>query len=97
MSGAILRSALAALLGLAVLAAAGAEETRTVTLAVSNMSCALCPITVRKALEKTRGVQQATVDFASKTATVRFDPKATNEEALVRATTNAGFPSKVQP
>jgi mercuric ion binding protein len=97
MSGAILRSALAALLGLAVLAAAAAEEIKTVRLAVSNMSCALCPITVRKALEKTRGVQQATVDFALKTATVRFDPRATDEQALVRATTKAGFPSKVQP
>jgi len=97
MSGTLLRSLLAALVGLAVLAAAAAEGPRTVTLAVSNMSCALCPITVRKALEKTPGVQQATVDFASKTATVRFDPRATDEQALVRATTNAGFPSKVQP
>lgn len=75
---------------------AHAGEERVVTLAVSNMSCPLCPITVRKALEKTPGVAAAQVDFASKTATVRFDPRLIDEQALARATANAGFPSTIK-
>lgn len=46
---------------------------RTVTLDVTNMDCAVCPITVRKALEKVPGVTSAKVDFASKRAEVVFD------------------------
>ena len=48
------RLLLAAALALPPLAAlAGAPQ--TVTLDVKNMTCAVCPITVRKALEKVQG------------------------------------------
>lgn len=73
---------------------AGAPQ--TVVLSVQNMTCQLCPITVRKALEQVPGVSAATVDFQQKTATVSYDPDKTRPEALIRATTNAGYPSMVQ-
>jgi mercuric ion binding protein len=73
--------------------AAREAEARSVTLAVQNMTCASCPITVRKALEKVPGVVKAKVDYATKTATVTFDPGKTHVEALTRATTEAGYPS----
>ena len=75
----------------AVAAATGA--TKTVTLAVENMTCAVCPITVRKALEKVPGVAKVKVDFDTKTATVTFDPAKAKIEDLTRATTEAGYPS----
>jgi mercuric ion binding protein len=80
-------------------APAGAAQaaTRTVTLAVENMSCAACPITVRKALEKVPGVARAKVDFDTKTATVTFDPSKATVEDLTWATTEAGYPSKPAP
>lgn len=75
-----------------------AEATsKTVTLAVENMYCAACPITVRKALEKVPGVAQAKVDYKTKTATVTFDPAKTKVEDLTWATTEAGYPSKLAP
>ncbi len=74
--------------------AAEAVTTRTVTLAVENMTCAACPITVRKALEKVPGVTRAKVDLDAKTATVTFDPAKTRVEDLTWATTEAGYPSK---
>lgn len=43
-----------------------AEGVGTVTLDVANMSCNVCPITVRKALEKVTGVASAKVDFSTK-------------------------------
>jgi mercuric ion binding protein len=73
-----------------------AAESRTATLAVANMYCAVCPITVRKALEKVPGVASATVDLKSKSAVVVFDPAKASPDALTRATNDAGFPSTVK-
>jgi periplasmic mercuric ion binding protein len=72
-------------------AMAGAPQ--TVTLAVKNMTCSLCPITVKKALEKVSGVANVKVDFGAKTATVTFDPDKADAAALIKATTEAGYPS----
>lgn len=77
--------------------AAKTVTTKTVTLAVENMTCATCPITVRKALEKVPGVSKAKVNLDSKTATVTFDPAKAKVEDLTRATTEAGYPSKLAP
>jgi mercuric ion binding protein len=77
---------------LAVLAAVP----QTVKLTVRNMTCPLCPITVRKSLEKVPGVQTVKVNFDTKTATVTYDPDKTRPAALTRATTDAGYPSKVE-
>jgi mercuric ion binding protein len=69
---------------------------RTVTLAVKNMTCAVCPLTVKKALEHVAGVQQVSVSYADKTATVQFDEAATTADQLTEATKNAGYPSSIQ-
>ena len=69
---------------------------QTVTLDVQNMFCAVCPITVKKALERVPGVTDAKVDFDKKTASVSFDSDKANLAALTKATTDAGFPSSVQ-
>lgn len=66
---------------------------KTVTLDVKNMTCELCPITVKKSLEKVSGVSAVMVDFNKKTAIVTYDPDKARTEALTKATTNAGFPS----
>ena len=60
---------------------------------VQNMTCSVCPITVKKSLQKVPGVTDAKIDFERKTATVRFDTGKADVAALVKATTEAGFPS----
>ena len=72
-----------------------AAEPRTVTLAVEHMTCAACPITVRKALSHVAGVSASTVDMQAHTATVTFDPTRTTPEALAAAVSQAGYPAKV--
>jgi mercuric ion binding protein len=84
--------ALASVLVLAV-SPAFAGATQTVVLDVQNMTCELCPITVKKSLEQVPGVASAKVDLDKRTATVQFDPDKAAPTALVKATTNAGFPS----
>lgn len=71
-------------------------HSRTVTLAVENMTCGVCPVTVRKALQRVPGVTKASADMDSHSATVTFDPSKTTVEALTQATTDAGYPSHVK-
>ncbi len=78
-----------ALLPLATLAG----EPQTAVLDIQNMTCGLCPITVKKSLQKVPGVADVKVDFDKRTATVKFDPGKASAAALVKATTDAGFPS----
>ncbi|MBI4996834.1 MAG: mercury resistance system periplasmic binding protein MerP [Rhodocyclales bacterium] len=85
---------LAALAALSLAAQAAAPK--NVTLAVQNMTCELCPITVKKSLEKVPGVSTAQVDFDKKTATVIYDSDKVQPQALTKATTNAGYPSTVR-
>jgi periplasmic mercuric ion binding protein len=69
---------------------------QTVTLEVKNMTCAICPITVKKALERVPGVTDARVDFDKKTASVTFDPDKASPATLAKATSDAGYPSSVR-
>jgi periplasmic mercuric ion binding protein len=73
-----------------------AAPSATVTLDVRNMTCQVCPITVRKSLERVSGVSAVKVDFGTKTATVTYDPDKVGPASLTRATTNAGYPSVVR-
>jgi mercuric ion binding protein len=67
--------------------------TQTVTLSVSGMTCAACPITVKKALSKVEGVEKVVIHYDQKEAVVTFDDAKTNVEAMTKATENAGYPA----
>jgi mercuric ion binding protein len=66
---------------------------KTVTLSVPGMTCAACPITIKKALTDVDGVTDAEVSFDKKEAVVTLDDTKTSVSALIEATTNAGYPS----
>jgi mercuric ion binding protein len=74
--------------------AAATAQAQT-TFAVQNMTCATCPITVRKAMEGVAGVSAVSVDFSAKTARATYDPRRTNAAAIAAASTNAGYPARV--
>lgn len=73
------------------------NKSQSIVLDVQNMTCTMCPITIRKALQGVEGVQSAKVDFASRTANVTFDPNKTNIETLIKTTTNVGYPATLHP
>jgi mercuric ion binding protein len=83
-------------LAFAVTSGAALAAPRTVTLDVQNMTCPVCPLTVKKALERVSGVQQVAVDYASKTATVQFDDATATADKLTEATKAAGYPSTLK-
>lgn len=52
------------------------------TLHITGMTCAACSTRVEKGLSRMEGVQQANVNLAIEQATVSYDPKTTNVNAL---------------
>ncbi|MCB1584550.1 MAG: cation transporter [Xanthomonadales bacterium] len=68
---------------------------QVVKLAIENMTCKMCDITVRKAFEKVDGVTEATVDYETKTAQVTFNPEKTTTIQIEEASTMAGYPAKL--
>jgi len=74
-------------------ATAQVAAVQTATFAIENMTCALCPVTVRKAMEGVAGVRSVEVDFEAKTATAVFDPALTSTDAIAAASANAGYPA----
>ena len=73
---------------------AAAEE---VELPVGGMTCTACARTVEKQLAAAAGVERASVNFATRTATVRFDSGRTGIAALVDVVRNAGFDVPTEP
>lgn len=69
---------------------------QTVTLSVPGMTCAACPITVKKALSKVEGVTKTAVNFGEREAIVTFDDSKTSVEALTQASENAGYPASLK-
>jgi len=66
----------------------GAEK---ITFGVGGMTCASCVARVERSLRKLDGVQAANVNFATEKATVEFDPKVVNIDALRHAVEEAGY------
>jgi len=60
---------------------------------IENMTCATCPISVRTAMKRVKGVGSVEIDFATKIATVTFDPTKTNVQEIAEASTNVGYPA----
>ena len=72
---------------------AGSELTQT--FAIEKMTCALCPITVKKVMQRVNGVKLVDVNFDLKTAAVVFDSSKTTAEEIAAASTNVGYPATV--
>jgi len=87
---------LLAALSLAAIVGPALAATQTVTLSVPGMTCAACPITVKKALSKVEGVSQVDVTFEKREAVVTFDDAKADTQKLTKATEDAGYPSTVK-
>ena len=53
-------------------------------------------MTVKKSLSRVPGVTAVEVSAKTHTATVTYDDAKTSTAALIAATTNAGYPSRVR-
>ncbi|NNM52676.1 MAG: mercury resistance system periplasmic binding protein MerP [Pseudomonadales bacterium] len=86
---------LLASLSLVVIVAPVWAATQTVTLYVPGMTCAACPITVKKALSRVGGVSTINVGFEKREVIVTYDDTTTSVQKLTQATGDAGYPSRI--
>ena len=68
-------------------------EDQTVSMSIEKMTCALCPLTVRKAMERVDGVHEVKVNFDTKIAIVTFDDSITTAAKVANASTDVGYPA----
>lgn len=68
-------------------------ETNTIkkTLPVLNMSCGACATSAQKILSRQEGVATASVNFATETAQIEYDPAKTDTGKLKAALQGAGY------
>ncbi len=87
-------------LSLLVAGTAVASELKTIILSVDDMTCSMCPITVKKALRKVQGVSDVSARYEGDGvgwAEVTFDPSKVSLKDLTFATEQAGYPSRLKP
>ncbi|HCO13542.1 MAG TPA: cation-transporting ATPase PacS [Gemmatimonadetes bacterium] len=60
-------------------------------ISVTGMTCANCVATVERTLLKLPGVEEATVNYASERATVRFDPAEVSLDQMIERIERAGY------
>ncbi|HEU4672325.1 MAG TPA: heavy metal translocating P-type ATPase [Candidatus Limnocylindrales bacterium] len=68
-----------------------------IDLPVVGMTCASCVNRVERFLNKTPGVETATVNLATETATIRYLPDVAGRDDLVRAVEAAGYEVRPEP
>lgn len=64
---------------------------QTVVFTIGQLTCPECTFGIAAALRKVPGVQEATVDFRSKRATVRYDTRRVKVSQLRAAIVSIGF------
>lgn len=84
------------LLAATLVPVAASAATRTATLAIPGMDdCAVCPITIRTALQRVPGVETIAVHLAHKEVTVAYDDTRTSPAILAKASSDVGYPATV--
>jgi P-type Cu+ transporter len=68
---------------------------KKVTVPVSGMTCAACTSRVQRALERTSGVQQASVNLMTSNAVVTFNDAAVTPEHLVKVIRDTGYEAEL--
>ncbi len=72
-------------------------KTEQAELPIGGMTCAACARTIERQLTHAPGVEKASVNFATRTASVAFDPARTGIGDLVAAVEEVGYEVPSQP
>jgi Cu+-exporting ATPase len=72
------------------------QPIEVVSFPVEGMTCASCVNRITRFLGKVEGVEEAHVNLATESATVRFDPARVNVTALAAAVDAAGYVARVE-
>ncbi len=64
---------------------------KKITFPIAGMDCASCARNIEKNLLKEKGVEKASVNFASEKAQIEFDEKKIDEKGIIRAVEKSGY------
>ncbi len=64
-------------------------------LQISGMHCASCATIITKALQKTEGVKQASVNYSTASATIDYEEKKASIEQLIEAVKSKGYTAEL--
>src|SRR3972149_2106105 len=64
---------------------------KKINLRIAGMTCATCVISNEQALKELPGVENATVNLATGTAAVEYDPARVNLKAMIKAVSDIGY------
>jgi len=65
--------------------------TRSITLAIRDMHCATCAISIEKALQAQLGITSVSVNYASNQAFIEFDEAKINEDKIINVIKQVGY------
>lgn len=68
---------------------------QTVSLELLGMYCAMCPVTIRTALDMSDGVESVKVSRDPDKAVVVYDDAETSPEELIKVVVNAGYDATI--
>lgn len=74
----------------------GTTKTKVIELIVTGMTCQGCADHVTTALAEKTGVIKTDVQFASNSATVKYDPSTVKPEDLIRTIEETGYKAEVK-
>ncbi len=81
---------------MALYAQNGTAQEQIVTMHVSGMTCATCPISVRHRALQLKGVRAANVDLNTATATVTYEDSEQSPRNIAQAITKLGYPTVIK-
>ena len=61
---------------------------------VEGMTCAACTVTLKAAVKKLDGISSISASVEKKSATVEYDPKRTDVDAIKKAIDSTGYSAK---
>jgi len=74
--------------------ALASDTTQKACYVVDGMTCAACTVTLKAAVKKLDGIISVKASVEEKSATVEFDPKRTNIDAITKAINSTGYDAK---
>ena len=75
----------------------GTAATTELRLPIEGMTCASCVNRIERFLRRTPGVEAASVNLATETATIHYLPEVADRAALVGAIESAGYDVRSRP
>ena len=71
------------------------QESRTVKLKITGMTCAGCSSHISNALKEVDGIMEQKVEYPGDLATIQYDPIKTNSDTIIKVIEKTGYKAEI--